>query len=409
MDEISPENINSSKIEGVSETPFIPPLPPAIESPSFFPPAPLEKKETFPNIGNTWRNVLAIVLLFSSCFGTFLYLQKENKPWEMLETWAHLDISGILEKKDKKIGGDIDVAPPLPPPPPIPELRGELPLPETFTAKAMLVKDVVSGKVLYQKNEYEIRPLASISKLMTALVFLEFGLDWNATTTVNLDEDIEDFHVIGGAVYTLEDLWKAGLIASSNQSMLALVDSTGIPREAFVARMNEKALELGMRDSHFEEPTGLSANNVSTASDIILLLDEALRQPKIQETLILKEVNISPVGVKKLAHFWSTNWLLLKWIPNKIQDFRGGKTGYIVASGYNFTMQLAHGDEKVLDVVVLGADVHEARFTEARDVAAAVFNAYHWPIDDVVTSTEEVDVSSSTPEAIDPAQDAVQE
>lgn len=343
------------------------------------------KKEWF---SNYWRNALALLLLLLSASTTLFFLEKKNQAWLSFEAWAHFDIASLLQKHSFNVGGNSSVTPPVPPPAPlIPKLLGTLPAIDTFSAESIFVKDTTSGEVLYKKNEYEKRPLASISKLLSALVVLESNPDWTSTTTIKGDEDIDDSHVVSGAVYRLSDLWQAALVASSNQAMLALADSTGMTREAFVARMNEKALELGMKDSHFVEPTGLSEQNVSTASDISILLDEALRQPKIQETVILKEINIAPVGTKKLQHFWSTNWLLLGWVPNKIKDFRGGKTGYITASGYNFTMQLARDSEKVIDVVVLGAKAYELRFSEARDISYDVFSAFAWPSDQVATSS----------------------
>lgn len=380
MDEVKIENT----IPEVPESPVVPlqafPVN-ADQTPSL----PLSKKEFF---SNYWRNAVALLLVLFSAATTLFFLEKKNQAWNSFEAWAHLDIASIIQKHNFKIGGEVEVLPPPPvPPPPVPHLVGVLPAPEKFTAQSILVKDVTSGEVLYKKNEYEKRPLASISKLMSALVVLESNPDWESTTTVKVGEDIDDSHVVPGAVYRLSDLWKAALIASSNQSMLALADSTGMTREEFAARMNEKALELGMKDSHFEEPTGLSANNISTASDILILLDEALRQPKIQETVLEKEINIAPVGTKKTQHFWSTNWLLLGWVPNKIKDFRGGKTGYITAAGYNFTMQLARDDEKVIDVVVLGATAYELRFSEARDISYDVFSAFAWPSEQLASST----------------------
>ncbi len=383
MDEITKENILPEAHE-----PQVPVAPlqafPIAPTESVNPP--LTKKEFF---SNYWRNAVALVLVLLSAATTLFFLEKKNQAWASFEAWAHLDIAGIIQqqKHNFKIGTHVEVPPPPPPPPPVPHLIGVLPNPEKFTAQAILVKDVNTGEVLYKKNEYEKRPLASISKLLSALVVLESNPNWNSTTTVKGDEDIADSHVVSGAVYTISDLWEAALVASSNESMLALADSTGMTREAFVARMNAKALELGMKDSSFVEPTGLSEQNISTASDIIILLDEALRQPKIKETVILKEINISPVGVKKQQHFWSTNWLLLGWVPNKIKDFRGGKTGYITAAGYNFTMQLARDDEKVIDVVVLGATAHELRFSEARDISYDVFSAFAWPSDQIASST----------------------
>lgn len=385
MDEVKIENSTPEVLKA--------PEPPIAPLQSFSVPIieitpPINKKDFF---SNSWRNVVALLLVIVSATFTLSYLEKKNQMWGVFEAWTHIDIASIIQKHTFKTGGDIEVPPPVVLPPPVPHLVGVLPAPEKFTAESILVKDLSSGEVLYRKNEYEKRPLASISKLLSALVVLESNPNWNSTTTINGDEDIGDSHVISGAVYKLSDLWKAALVASSNQSMLALADSTGMTREGFVTRMNEKALELGMKDSSFVEPTGLSEKNISTASDVAILLDEALRSPKIQETVVQKEINIAPVGTKKLQHFWSTNWLLLGWVPNKIKDFRGGKTGYITAAGYNFTMQLARDDEKVIDVVVLGATAHELRFSEARDISYDVFSAFAWPSDQLASS------STSTP------------
>ncbi len=345
---------------------------------------PVSKKDFF---SNYWRNGIAIFLLLMSATLTLSYLEKKNQAWATFESLMQKNIVGLIQKHAFKIGVEVPVPAPVILHPPVPQLIGVLPEAETFSAASIFVKDLKTGEVLYRKNENEKRPEASISKLLSALVVLESNPDWNSTTTIKGDEDIDDSHVVSGAVYTISDLWKAALVASSNQSMLALADSTGLSREAFVARMNEKALELGMRDSSFVEPTGLSEKNISTASDIAILLDESLRQPKIQEAVLLKEINIAPVGKKKLQHFWSTNWLLLGWVPNKIKDFRGGKTGYITAAGYNFTMQLARDDEKVIDVVVLGAKAYELRFSEARDISYDVFSAFLWPSEQVSSTT----------------------
>ncbi len=80
---------------------------------------------------------------------------------------------------------------------------------------------------------------------------------------------------------------------------------------------------------------------------------------------------------------YNTNWMLLGWVTNDFYKLYGGKTGYIVASGYNFTMRVENEDNHILDVVVLGADSHEGRFTEARDVAEWVFDNYTWPEDNI--------------------------
>lgn len=387
MDETKPTNEQTSPVFDSISKPSSPPPSNPQPGPAFFPPLP--KKEFF---SNAWRNGVALLLLILSAAVTLFFLHNQNKAWQAFEAWAHIDFAGLLQRHTLKIK---NTEPPEitlpPPPPPIPTLVGTLPDPEKFTAASILAKDQITGEVLYKKNEYERRPIASLSKLLSALVLLEKNPDWKSTTTIKADVDIEDNHFLNGETYTLEDIWQTALVASSNQAILTLVDATFLDRAAFVSRMNQKAIELGMKDSFFVEPTGLSEQNVSTASDVLILLDEGLKHPKIQETLLLKEITISPVGKKKPHHIWNTNWLLLGWIPNKITDFRGGKTGYITASGYNFTMQIAETNEKVVNIVVLGATKHEFRFSEARDIGNSIFEAFKWPSDDVTTT------SSSTP------------
>lgn len=270
------------------------------------------------------------------------------------------------------------IVPPKIEPPKLPVLISTSTPPADLSAEAYIVKDAETGMLLAGKEEYKQWPIASITKLMSALVLLEHDIDWATTTTVVADELI-DTHMYAGDTYTLEELWQAGLVASSNKAIMSLVDATNWEREAFVARMNQKAGELGMTDTVFVEPTGLNDGNVSTASDIALLLEEALRQEKIQQTLVQPELEIYSREREKAHHMWNTNWLLLGWIPNTFETIYGGKTGYITASGYNFSMQASDDQGHDVFVVVLGADVHEARFTEARDVALWAYEAYEWP------------------------------
>jgi D-alanyl-D-alanine carboxypeptidase (penicillin-binding protein 5/6) len=189
-----------------------------------------------------------------------------------------------------------------------------------------------------------------------------------------------------GYTYTLDELWQAALVGSSNKAVLTLANALEWPNSSaggseviFVERMNQKALELGMADTHFKDPTGLSEENIASASDIAILLNEALRQDKVRETLQIKEINLYSKERKKNHHIWNTDWLLLGWIPQAFPEFIGGKTGYISASGYNFAMQVGDGLGHKINVVILGAASHEARFTEAKQAAEWAFANYTWP------------------------------
>lgn len=262
----------------------------------------------------------------------------------------------------------------------VPKLIGELSPVDDFTAKSIIVKDHETGFVLYKKNEYDKRSIASITKLMSALVLLEKNPDWTSKTTV-VGEDSLDTHMYAGDTYTLEELWYASLVGSSNKAILSLANALDWPIEAFVERMNQKAIELGMSDTVFVEPTGLDENNKSTASDLVILLEEALKQEKISEAVLISEYSLYSEEREKKHHMWNTDWLLLGWIQHDFKKIFGGKTGYTGAAGYSFVVQLSDKNDHIIDVVILGTDDHEARFKETKKVAEMVFVNYTWPTD----------------------------
>ncbi len=350
---------------------------------NFLPPDPLKEPS------NRWHNILGIacVVIAVGIFGTAALSQQTGES----QTFSGkiIETLKVVQNLSNKSGGDVEVAPPKIEPPKLPVLQSEMISAEQFTAKGMIVKDHATGAVLFRKNEYTPRPIASITKLMSALVILEKQPDWTATTTV-VSDALSDTHMYAGDTYTLQDLWEAGLVGSSNKAIMTLADAVGWPRVAFVERMNQKALELGMTQTRFTEPTGLDEGNVSTPSDIAMLLSHALTFESIETALMQTEKTLYSKERKKNEHMWSTNWLLLGWIPNTL-TLHGGKTGFIDASGYNFAMQAENSEKKyVLDVVVLGADVHEARFTEARDIAEWVSLHYRWPDELASTTTPEI-------------------
>ena len=324
------------------------------------------------NKGNSWRAGLAIFVVILAILFFFLNRSQFILP-DLKEVNNFIQpIENILNKQNN-ISQPVKIVKPK-----LPVLKTVMLDNSKFSAKTMIVKDKKTGAVLFRKNEYEKRPIASITKLMSALVVLEKKPDWLATTTV-VGADSLDTHMYAGDVFTLEDLWQASLVGSSNKAILTLSQALGWPPEAFIERMNTKALELGMTDAYFADTTGLSEENVASASDIAILLKEALENKKIQETLLTKEITLYSAERKKSHHIWNTNRLLLGWVPQNFYEIVGGKTGYIVASGYNFAMQVGDSAGHKITVVVLGADTNEARFTEAKEVGEWVFANYTWP------------------------------
>lgn len=280
-------------------------------------------------------------------------------------------------------GGDITPAV-------LPQSKPTLPLKKdsaifnvTTTAAAILVLDDQTDTVLYEKNTNVVRSLASITKLMSALVLLDLPIDWATTTVVTVSDcDSSSHHINPGEKFTLGDLWKVALIGSSNSAINVLTRASSNTPESFVELMNIKARTLGLTSARFADPTGLDSRNLANAADIAQLLKVALGKEQILSALQTSEYYAQPIG-KKLRRIWSTNWLLTHWIPSDYDKVKiAGKTGYIYDSDYNFAVRLADKNNHGVRVVVLGSASNETRFTEARDLADWVFTHYLWPDDE---------------------------
>lgn len=280
----------------------------------------------------------------------------------------------------RELGGDVAVSTTLQMPS-VPLVKDDGEFTATLTAFSALVIDDKTGTILYDKNSEDIRPLASITKIMSAIILFDLPLVWSSTTTVlEADCDTSSHQLQAGEIYTLEDLWSAALIGSSNSAVRSLVRSSGLTEAQFVARMNEKAKKLNFESLKFVEPTGLDGDNIGNARDVAMLLKEALRYEKISKTLKIGEYYLHPLNKDKAKRVWSTNWLLTKWVPNNFSagDICG-KTGFINDARYNFAVQLADAQDHSIYTVVLGSASNEQRFSEARDLANWIFDRYLWP------------------------------
>lgn len=267
--------------------------------------------------------------------------------------------------------------------PAVPLVQGKGEFTGKLTAVSALVVDDRTDTILWEKKSEEIRSLASITKLMSALVFLDSPIKWTTTTEIISEDDLDSSHAIeAGDKLTAEELWHIALVGSSNSAINALVRVSGWSNDEFVAKMNQKAKSLRLSSLIFSDPTGLNSGNRGNARDIIRLLKVALQQPKISATLQIGEYYAKPAGAKKQRRVWSTDWLLIGWIPSNFKPTQiAGKTGYIGDSGYNFVVRLEENEKKAVRVLILGAASNEARFTEARDLGEWAFENYAWPGD----------------------------
>lgn len=281
-------------------------------------------------------------------------------------------------------GGDAVINPILPLSKPIiPLAKDKIEFKQDLSAAAVYIVDDETGTVLYDKNSEAVRPLASITKLVSAMVLVDLPVDWATTTMVQVEDcDGSSHHINPGEKFSLNDLWNIALIGSSNSAILTMVRASGITQDNFVLLMNRKAQQLGLTTAKFVEPTGLDAGNTASARDVANLLKSALNVKKISDTMHVGEYYAQPLNKDKKRRIWTTNWLLTNWVPNDFKEENiCGKTGYIVDSGYNFTVRLTDDRGHSVRVVILGAKSEEARFIEARDLGDWVFDHYLWPDD----------------------------
>lgn len=234
--------------------------------------------------------------------------------------------------------------------------------PLDLRSNAALVLDPSSSEVLFAKNSGAVLPIASITKLMTALVVVESGLDMDEIITVT-EEDIDQIkHTSSrlriGSRLTRANMLHIALMSSENRAASALGRHYpgGLP--AFVAAMNAKAKALGMTNTQYVEPTGLSSQNVSTASDLAKLVMAAQKHPIIREYSTNREYEVDPGG--PALQYRNSNRL----VANPQWDILVQKTGYISEAGRCLVMQ-AMIEGRAIVMVFLDAKGKFARAADA--------------------------------------------
>jgi D-alanyl-D-alanine endopeptidase (penicillin-binding protein 7) len=231
---------------------------------------------------------------------------------------------------------------------------------------AAVVLDTRKGEVLFKKNMDSQFPIASLTKLMTVLIFLQTDPDLNDTVTITE----ADVNCVGtneiqvNETLTLNDLLHVSLMNSSNRATKALVRACEIPGPIFVLRMNRKADELGLHNTHFCEPTGLNEKNRSTALDCAKLLYFALQDSIISSVL---EKDIYRFSSRDSSRTWHRIGNAQKLLFSSLQ-VKGAKTGYIRASGWCLGAVLEDDNGKQMAAVILGAPSKHTRLQEIRSI-----------------------------------------
>jgi len=222
---------------------------------------------------------------------------------------------------------------------------------EVFLRSAVaLVQDATSGETLIAKNQGAVLPIASITKLMTAMVVLDAGLNLEQRVVVS-GEDYDTVkgtrsRLRPGTVLTRNELLLLALMSSENRAAASLARTFPGGTSAFVAVMNAKAQALGMADTKFVDPTGLSPANVSSARDLARLVAAAHEYPLIREYSTRDSASVQALGRK--LDYRNTNGL----VRSANWDIALQKTGYIAEAGRCLVMRVKMASREVIVVLL---------------------------------------------------------
>ena len=214
-----------------------------------------------------------------------------------------------------------------------------------------LIFDEQTQQPLYNKNSETVVPIASITKLMTAMVMLDAQLPMDQEISV-ADDDLNSIRrtksrLRVGMTLTRSEMLKLALMASENRAALALARSYPGGPEAMVAAMNAKARVLGMQNTRFFDPTGLDSDNVSTAQDLVKMVAAARRYPAIHQYTTSSSHSVEGLRGRTMR-FSNTNPL----VRNASWDIGVSKTGYISEAGLCLVMEATIKQRPVIIVLL---------------------------------------------------------
>jgi len=230
--------------------------------------------------------------------------------------------------------------------------------------KSAILVNYENGQVLYARNADIERPIASLTKLVAAMVLLDKGTDLTRLESITKADAYRSSRsrLRIGYELTLEDLLVAALMNSDNRAMRALARASSGSSDAFTAEMNHKARSLGLTQTVFCEPTGLDNRNVSTAHEVAKIVHHAYSYPKIAQITSERSRKVTIVNRKsRVLQMANTNLLVLS--PYNVLT---GKTGYIGAADYCVAALVQNSAGAKLTAVVLGAPGDKLRFREIR-------------------------------------------
>lgn len=242
-------------------------------------------------------------------------------------------------------------------------------------AKGSIVMDIKTNTILFEKNIHERMQIASITKLMTILIILEENkLDEVVKISGNTAQTTgTKMFLKPGETITIENLLYGAIIPSANDAAVALAEYNAETVEKFVEKMNKRALELGLINTHFSNPIGLDGpTNYSSPYDIAKLGSYIYHNKFMKEAAVIKELEVKSTQGEYIHQLKTTNDLL----GNEYYKFKGLKTGQTDAAKLCLAAIAENEKGNEIITVVLGSP---ARFTETKILVDWIFRAYNWP------------------------------
>ncbi len=253
----------------------------------------------------------------------------------------------------------------------IPPVGKNLPVPNV-RARAVLIKDLESGVTLFAKDSTISLPIASTTKIMTALVASEY-FKQNSILTVGSSAGISGSRVglVSGENLTFRSLLYGMLLNSGNDAAFALAENYPGGVLGFVSAMNKKAMDLGLQDTHFDNPAGFdSPKQFSSAVDLAKITEEALKYSQLSRIFATKETNIVSLDKKYTHQLLNLNKLL-----SQVSGVLGVKTGTTEEAKQNLVTLVERDKRRVLLVVLGSSD----RFSETTKLIDWTYSNFEWP------------------------------
>jgi serine-type D-Ala-D-Ala endopeptidase (penicillin-binding protein 7) len=249
-------------------------------------------------------------------------------------------------------------------------------------AHAYVVMDRSTGKILTVKQENRVWPIASLTKLVTADVVLDASVPMSRTADIRNSDNVGGarLYVNDGDTMSVGDLFFATLVASANNAANALSRATGLNREDFLSRMNDRARSLNLSRTDFVDPTGIELGNVSTAREMARLALYVFARDEVRRFTTTQTAYVDVLNRGTSKKMINTNWMLYKPAYDDVY-VTGGKTGYLIESGWNVVVTLRPNStdtDRELLLVVFGAGSRVESFNDTKRLAEWAWQTHEW-------------------------------